>query len=73
MDLDVRRLSSDASPRLVQQHARVRQREALALGTGAEQHGGGRGRLTEAERRNGRLDVLHRVVDREQSGDVTAR
>jgi len=35
LDLDVRRLSSDASPRLVQQHARVRQREALALGTGA--------------------------------------
>jgi len=57
-------------PHVVQQHARVRQREALALGTGAEQHGGGRGRLTEAERTPA-LDVLHRVVDREQSGDVT--
>src|SRR6202161_1489161 len=53
LDLDVRRLSPDAAPRWVQQHARVRQREALALGAGAEQHRRGRGGLTEAERRDG--------------------
>src|SRR5271167_14722 len=32
LDLDVRGLSPDAAPRLVQQHARVRQGEALAFG-----------------------------------------
>src|SRR5213594_5151931 len=41
----------------------VRQREAFALGTGAEQERAHRRRLPHADGGDGRLDVLHRVVD----------
>ena len=58
--------------RLVEQDPGVRQREALALGAGGQQHGGGRRGLAEADRGDVGLDVLHRVVDREQRRDVAA-
>ena len=38
-----------------------------------EQHRGGRRGLTDADRLHVGLDVLHRVVDREQTGDLAAR
>src|SRR3954453_18270397 len=48
--LQIRDLAvADLAVRLVQEDAAVRQREALALGTGGEQHGGGRGGLAEAD------------------------
>ncbi len=49
------------------------QRVALALGPREHEHRGRRGRLPHADRRDVRLDVLHRVVDREQRRDVPAR
>ena len=42
----------------------VREGEALALGAGAEEHGGRRGRLPDDEGLHVGADVLHRVVDR---------
>jgi hypothetical protein len=44
VDVDVRGLSAESAHRLVEQHARVRQREALARRAGRQQdrrHGGG--------------------------------
>ena len=66
VDLDVGRLRVAATlhRRLVDEHARVRQRQALARRARREQHRGGRRRLAEADRLDVRLDVLHRVVDR---------
>ncbi len=55
------------------EHARVRQREALARLAGREQDRGGRGRLAEADRLDLRLDVLHRVVERGHRGERPAR
>ena len=46
------------------------QGQALARRAGRQQHGGGRGGLPEADRGDVGLDVLHRVVDGEQRGDV---
>ena len=72
LELDVGGLALDAAPGLVQQDPGVRQGEALALGAGGQQHRGGRGGLAEAEGRDVGLDELHRVVDREERGDVAA-
>src|SRR3989449_2973562 len=65
--------SLHAAERLVDQDPRVRQGEALALGAGAEQEGGHRGRVAHADRRDPGLDVLHRVVDRHPGGHRAAR
>src|SRR5215469_7203269 len=54
------------------QDARVRQREALALLAGHQQEGAHRCRLPDAERDYIVLDVLHRVVDGEACGDRSA-
>src|SRR5439155_26296195 len=73
LDLDVHRLASGLAVGLVDQDARVRQRVPLALRPRAEQDRGGRRRLPHAQGRDVRLDVLHRVVDREKRRDRTAR
>ena len=44
----------------------------LPVRPGGEQHRGGRGGLADADRRHVGLDVLHRVVDREEPGDLAA-
>src|SRR5665213_3337506 len=66
LNLNVRSLSPDATPRLVQQHARVGQRVALSLRSRAQQHRRRGSGLAETERRHVGLDVLHGVVDRQQ-------
>ena len=48
----------------------MRQGQALALGAGGQQHRRRRRRLAEADRGDVVADELHRVVDREQRGDV---
>ena len=58
--------------RLVDQHPGVREDEPLARCTGGEQHRGGRRGLADAEGLHVGLDVLHRVVDREQTRDLAA-
>src|SRR5699024_666194 len=50
--------------RLVDEHTRIRQGQALARSAGGQQHGGCRGGLPEADGLDLRLDVLQRVVDR---------
>ena len=72
LQLDVAGLALDTAPGLVQQDAGVRQREALALGPGRQQHRGGRGGLAEAEGGDVGLDELERVVDGEQRRDLAA-
>src|SRR6266540_6599072 len=46
---------------------------ATPKGTGRDEHRSGRGGLPHHEGRQVALDVLHRVIDGEQAGDVTAR
>ena len=53
--------------------ARVRQREAPALGAGGEEQGAHRRRLAHADGGYGRLHVLHRVIDGEARGHRPAR
>src|SRR6185437_3049784 len=72
LDLDVAGLPLHPAERLVQEHPGVGQGEPLAPGPGGQQDGGGRCGLAEAEGGHVRLDVLHRVVDGEQRGDVAA-
>ena len=72
VDVDVGRLTLKAGERLVDHHARVRQRVALALRAGGEQEAAHRRRLAHADRRDVAVQVLHRVVDREARRDVTA-
>eukprot|EP01022_Parablepharisma_sp_SALTPOND_P014695 TRINITY_DN2018_c0_g1_i2.p1 TRINITY_DN2018_c0_g1~~TRINITY_DN2018_c0_g1_i2.p1 ORF type:complete len:1935 (-),score=514.39 TRINITY_DN2018_c0_g1_i2:42295-48099(-) len=73
LDLDIRCLALGAAQRLVNHDARVRQREALALGAGGQQespHGRGQAR---AQGRHLRLDELHGVEDRHAGRNRTAR
>src|SRR5207245_442252 len=51
----------------------VRQRVALAVRSARQQHRGHRVRHTDADRRHGRTDVLHGVVDREPGCHLSAR
>src|SRR5215469_2865701 len=68
LDLDVGGLALDSwSPRLVDHHAGVWQREALARGAACEQDRCGAGREACAERADVRADELHRVVDGQPS------
>ena len=72
LDLDVDRLARRTTVRLVDEHPGVREDEALARRARREQHRGGRRGLADADRLHVGLDVLHRVVDREQTGDLAA-
>src|SRR5688500_1390463 len=71
--LDVGRLATRLTSWLVDEHARVRQRESLAAGAGRKDHRCGRGGHAHHGGRYIIADVLHRVVDREQRVDVAAR
>src|SRR5712691_2564799 len=65
VDLDVARLSLHASPRLVDEDVRVRERVPLAVRTAREQDRRHRVGHADADRGDRRADVLHRVVDRQ--------
>ena len=74
LDVDVGRLALHAAERLVDHDARVRQREALALG--ARPPAAMRAMLAACPMQmveTSRLDVLHGVVDREAGGHRAAR
>src|SRR5262245_147816 len=70
LDLDVDGLAGCATVGLVDQDARVRERVALAVRARRQQHRRRRRGLADADRLHVRLDVLHRVVDREQRRDL---
>src|SRR5262249_41208639 len=63
LDLDVRRLPARAAERLMDHHARMRERIALALLSGAEQDSRHARRLPEAQRAHRTAHVLHGVVE----------
>ena len=63
-DLDVGGRSPETGAALVDHQLRVRQREALAGGTAGHDHRRGGHPHSEADRRDVRSNVLHRVVDR---------
>ena len=71
-DLDVDGLALHAAPRLVDEHARVRQGAALAGCAGGEQDGGRRRGLAHARGRDVGADELHGVVDREERVHLAA-
>src|SRR5512133_2732805 len=72
LDLDVDRLPLGPAGRLVDEDAGVGQAEALAGGSGGQQHGRGRGGLAHAGGGHVRLHVLHGVVDGQQGRDRPA-
>ena len=72
MDLDVGGSALKAGERLVDHHACVRQRSALALRAGREQQAPHGRCLSHAKRRHGAAQALHRIVDRQAGGDVAA-
>ena len=63
LDLDVRGLAGDAAPGLVQHDLGVGQGEAIAFGSGGQNHGAARLGSTDAVGRHGRADEAHGVVD----------
>ena len=72
LDFDFRRLAEALiDGRLMDEHARVRQHQTLALGSGGQQNGGSG--LSKAYGLHIRLDVLHGVVDGGHSRHGTAR
>ncbi len=73
VDVDVRRLTLESAQRLVNQYARMRQAEALALGAPGEQQGAHAGRLADAHGADVGFDELHGVVDGESGGDHASR
>ena len=75
MDVDVGRLPGKSAHdvRLVDQDARVGQREALLRRPRRQQHRRHRRRLPDADSHHVRLDVLHGVVDRHARGDRPSR
>ena len=72
VDLDVRRLALVAARRLVDEHAAVGQRLALAGRAGGEDQRAHRHRDAAADRLHVGRDVLHRVVDGEAGVDDAA-
>src|SRR5215203_962016 len=74
LNLDVAGLSADAARDggLVDEDARVRQREALAFGPGRQKQRAHRSALTQADRHHLGADELHRVVDGHAGGDRAA-
>src|SRR5487761_1898510 len=73
LDFNVRGLSADAAPWLMEQDTSVGQGETLAFRARTQKDCGCRCGLSETKGRHRRLDVLHRVVDREQTSDVATR
>jgi len=73
LDLDVGGLSLGPAHRLVDHDPRVGQAGAPAVLPGREQHRAHRGGEPDADRRHGRVHVLHRVVDPEAAVDDAAR
>ena len=69
VDLDIRRLALEPGRGLVDEHARVGEREALAMGATRQQQRPHRHRHPEADRLHVGLDELHRVVDRQPGVD----
>src|SRR3954469_25293388 len=65
VDLDVGGLALEARADLVDEDLRVRERHPLALRAAGQQQRAHRHRDADADRRDVRLDELHRVVDRE--------
>ncbi len=58
---------------LMDHNAGIGQGLAFAGGAGGQQHRAHRGRLTDAVRRHGTIDELHRVVNGQARRDVSAR
>jgi hypothetical protein len=73
VDVDIGRLALEAGEHLVDDHPRVRQRVALALGAGREQEAAHRAGLPHADRGDVAVQVLHGVVDRQTGGHMAAR
>jgi len=71
-DRNVGSLSLGAAHHLVDHHFGVWKGEALAFGAGGEEHGCCACRHADADGRNIRLDVIHRVVDRHCRGNRSA-
>src|SRR5262249_44147143 len=71
VDLDVGGLALNAAPGLVDHDPGVRERAALALGAGRQEHGAHAGRLAHADGRDVGVHVLHHVVDAQTRVDVT--
>src|SRR3712207_620347 len=72
VDLQVGDLATGLTGGLVDQHAGVRQREALAGGAGGQQDGGGGGGLAHADGLDVGPDEHHRVVDGHQRRERAA-
>ena len=72
-DEDVAGLALGAAQRLMDQHAGMRQRAALAGRAGAQEHRAHGRRHAGAHRRHVGLDDLHRVIDGEARGHLSAR
>ncbi len=73
VNIDVGRLALEASKRLVNHDARMRQRVAFAFGASVEQKRAHRCSLAHAQGRNIAMQPLHGVVDRQPCADVAAR
>src|SRR5205085_11184731 len=72
LNFDVGDLALHAAVGLVQHDPRVGQGETLAFAAAGEQDRSSAGRLPVAVRADGAREHLHRVVDRQGGGDVTA-
>jgi hypothetical protein len=73
VDFDIRRLPLKAAQRLVNHHARVRQRVTLSSRAGCQQQRTHARGLTNTQRRHVGLDELHGIVDRHARRHRTAR
>ncbi|VXA83560.1 conserved hypothetical protein [Aeromonas veronii] len=73
VDLDIRCLTLEATQRLVDHHAGVRQAETLALGAASKQEGTHGAGLPHADGADIRLDELHGVVDGHTCSHRTTR
>ena len=73
LDLDVHRLPLGATKGLVNHDPGIRQGESLAFGASGEQEGTHAGGEAVADGHHVRGDLLHRVVDRQPSGDRPSR
>ena len=72
-DLDIDRLSFDPTERLMDQDFRVFQCVAFSFCPTGEDDRSHRCRESDTDRDNIRLDILHRIVDRESSSDMSTR
>ncbi len=72
-NFDVAGLPFGSAERLMDHHFAVRQSETLAFGSGCQQERAHRCSHADANGRDVRLDILHRIVDRHPCGNRTAR